>query len=316
MVGREGGAVALPRARRAGYRTPLLFIHSLVSRSYVFDLVPGNSFVETMRRPRASTSTSSTGACPTSWRAATRSRPTPTATSRRSSPRCRGSPATPTSTCSATASAACCRCSSLAGNPDLPVRSLAVMATPTDFRHMGPMTSMMQEGRVEPERPPRRDRQRAGRRDAQLVQGARSRPATSSATSTCWQNLWNDEFVAAHQVDDAVGATTTSPSRAPRSARWATCCRARTCWRRARCRSAGARSTWPTSPSRSSTSSARRTTSCRPTRSARWPASSARPTSRSCGCRPATSALIVGRTAQRHNIPAMADWLARHSEPI
>ena len=30
------------------YRTPLVFVHSLVSRSYVFDLVPGNSFVETM----------------------------------------------------------------------------------------------------------------------------------------------------------------------------------------------------------------------------------------------------------------------------
>ena len=41
-----------------------------------------------------------------------------------------------------------------------------------------------------------------------------------------------------------------------------------------------------------------------------------RRTSRSCGCRPGTSALIVGRTAQRHNIPAMADWLGRHSEPI
>ena len=37
---------------RRRYRTPLLFVHSLVSRSYVFDLVPGNSFVETMRRPR------------------------------------------------------------------------------------------------------------------------------------------------------------------------------------------------------------------------------------------------------------------------
>src|SRR5690348_3479123 len=29
-------------------RTPLFFVHSLVSRSYVFDLTPGNSFVEFM----------------------------------------------------------------------------------------------------------------------------------------------------------------------------------------------------------------------------------------------------------------------------
>src|SRR4051794_12895165 len=28
--------------------TPLLFVHSLVSRSYVFDLAPGNSFIEFM----------------------------------------------------------------------------------------------------------------------------------------------------------------------------------------------------------------------------------------------------------------------------
>ena len=48
LVGREGRAVALPQRPRARYRTPLLFVHSLVSRSYVFDLVPGNSFVEAM----------------------------------------------------------------------------------------------------------------------------------------------------------------------------------------------------------------------------------------------------------------------------
>ena len=35
-----------PSARKIG--PPLLFVHSLVSRSYVFDLAPGNSFVEFM----------------------------------------------------------------------------------------------------------------------------------------------------------------------------------------------------------------------------------------------------------------------------
>src|SRR5207248_7327525 len=33
---------------RRSIRPPLLFVHSLVSRSYVFDLAPGNSFVEAM----------------------------------------------------------------------------------------------------------------------------------------------------------------------------------------------------------------------------------------------------------------------------
>ena len=167
------------------YRTPLLFVHSLVSRSYVFDLVPGNSFVESMRRRRASTSTSSTGACPTSWRAATRSRRTPTATSRRSSPRCSASPATPDVNLFGYCFGGVLSLLSLAGNPRLPVRSLAVMATPIDMRHMGPMTLDDAGGPGRARGPPRRHRQRAGRRDAQLVPGARRRPATSSATSTC-----------------------------------------------------------------------------------------------------------------------------------
>ena len=34
-----------------------------------------------------------------------------------------------------------------------------------------------------------------------------------------------------------------------------------------------------------------------------------RPTSRSCGCRPGTSALVVGKSAQRRNLPAMAGWI-------
>ena len=87
----------------------------------------------------------------------------------------------------------------VAGNPDLPVRSLAVMATPIDFTHMGPMTSMMQEGRVEP---------------ADLLDATGNVPADVMLNSfrvlqplgdvtgyvNLWQNLWNDDFVAAHQV--------------------------------------------------------------------------------------------------------------------
>ena len=135
-------------------------------------------------RPRASTCSSSTGACPTSSRPATRSRPTATATSRR---RRRGSAQSRQRDVNVFGYCfgGVLSLLSLAGNPDVPVRSLAVMATPIDFRQMGPMTSMLQEGRVDPERPARRHRQRAGRRDAQLVPGAASRPATSPATSTC-----------------------------------------------------------------------------------------------------------------------------------
>ena len=88
---------------------------------------------------------------------------------------------------------------SLAGNPDLPVRSLAVQAVPVDYEHMGPMATMMQEGRVDP---------------AQLVDATGNVPADVMLNSfrvlkptgditgyvNLWQNLWNDDFVAAHQT--------------------------------------------------------------------------------------------------------------------
>ena len=95
---------------RRTIRTPLLFVHSLVSRSYVFDLVPGNSVVETMvdrgfdvyladwgvpdELEAANTlETYTDDYLPTDHRAGRRR-----------------SPGAPTSTCSATASAGCCRC--------------------------------------------------------------------------------------------------------------------------------------------------------------------------------------------------------------
>ena len=135
----------------------------------------------------ASTCTSSTGACPTSSRAATRSRPTPTTTSRRSSrevPRLSGAP-------TSTLFGVLLRRRPVAAVRRRPprrcrCRSLAVMATPIDFHAHGPDD-------VDDAGGPRRARatcstrtgQRAGRRDAQLVPGAAAARPTSPATSTC-----------------------------------------------------------------------------------------------------------------------------------
>jgi polyhydroxyalkanoate synthase len=90
---------------------------------------------------------------------------------------------------------------SVAGNPDMPVRNLLVMATPTDFRFMGPMTNLVQEGRVDPET---------------LLDDTGNVPADAIKTSfkmlrptgdltnlaNLWQNLWNDEYLGAHQAMD------------------------------------------------------------------------------------------------------------------
>jgi poly[(R)-3-hydroxyalkanoate] polymerase subunit PhaC len=180
------------------YRTPLLFIHSLVSRSYVFDLVPGNSFVETMRdsgfdvyladwgvpdelESGNTLETYTDGYIPTMVREVQRLSGAPDVNL---FGYCFGGVLS---------------LLALAGNPDLPVRSLAVMATPTDFSHMGPMTSMMQEGRIEPE-----DMLDAtGNVPAEVMLNSfRVLSPTGDVINyvNLWQNLWNDDFVAAHQV--------------------------------------------------------------------------------------------------------------------
>src|SRR3954469_11528010 len=38
----------------------------------------------------------------------------------------------------------------LAGDPELPIRNLVAMATPVDFRHMGPIAEAIIDGRLEP----------------------------------------------------------------------------------------------------------------------------------------------------------------------
>ena len=186
-----------PSDRRT-IRTPLLFVHSLVSRSYVFDLVPGNSVVETMvdrgfdvflvdwgvpdeLEAGNTLETYTDGYLPTITREVA------------------AISGSPDVNVFGYCFGGLLSLLALAGNPKMPVRSLAVMATPVDFRHMGPMTAMMQEGRVEP---------------ADLLDATGNVPADVMLNSfrvlqpladvtgyvNLWQHLWNDDFVAAHQV--------------------------------------------------------------------------------------------------------------------
>lgn len=87
----------------------------------------------------------------------------------------------------------------LAGDPGLPVRSLVTMATPVDFRHMGPIAQALSDGRLAPEDfldetgnvPPALVGRffKVRRPTADVVQYA-----------NLWQNLWNDEYVEGHQA--------------------------------------------------------------------------------------------------------------------
>jgi polyhydroxyalkanoate synthase subunit PhaC len=88
----------------------------------------------------------------------------------------------------------------LAGaHPELPIRNLVLMATPVDFREMGMLGAVMGEGRLDPDHvidatgnvPPE-----AIRDTFRLL-----KPTGDVASyATLWQNLWNDEYVHGYQA--------------------------------------------------------------------------------------------------------------------
>ena len=86
-----------------------------------------------------------------------------------------------------------------AHHPDAPLRSLTVLATPIDFRHMGPLADVFRVGGLDVDTvlgpdgnvPP-----------GIVVQGFRTLTPTAEVTRyvTLWERLWNDEYVASYQA--------------------------------------------------------------------------------------------------------------------
>jgi polyhydroxyalkanoate synthase len=86
-----------------------------------------------------------------------------------------------------------------AHHPDAPLRSLTVLATPVDFRHMGPLADVFRVGGMTVDSvlgpdgnvPP-----------SFVVQGFRTLTPTSEVTRyvNLWERLWNDEYVASYQA--------------------------------------------------------------------------------------------------------------------
>jgi polyhydroxyalkanoate synthase len=186
------------RSDRRTVRTPLLFVHSLVSRSYVFDLAPGNSVVEAMLdrgfdvylvdwgvpdelEASNTLETYTDGYLPDLVRAVT------------------DVSGSPDVNLFGYCFGGVLSLLYLAGHPDAPVRSLAVMATPVDFTEMGPMSSMLRSGHIDP---------------ADLLDSTGNVPADTVLSSfrmlqptadlsgyvNLWQRLWDDDYVTAHEV--------------------------------------------------------------------------------------------------------------------
>ena len=104
-----------------------------------------------------------------------------------------------------------------AHHPDAPLRSLTVMTTPTDLQEMGPMGDALGASGVEVEDTFNGDGNVA---PEVLLQAFRSLTPTADITGyvNLWQQMWNDDYVSAHQAMSGWGATTTSRSPGRRQA--------------------------------------------------------------------------------------------------
>ncbi|MGY1811958.1 alpha/beta fold hydrolase [Blastococcus sp. SYSU D00820] len=180
------------------YSPPLLIVFSLISRSYVLDLTPGNSFVEQLVDAGFDVYLLDWG-----------------------EPDERDAQNTLEDYVDDYIPAAVDRVLEVSGtdelnlfgycfggdlallyaahHPEAPLRSLTVLATPVDFRRMGPMADVFAVGGLDVDDvldadgnvPPRI-----------VVQGFRSLTPTAEVTRyvTLWERLWNDEYVAAYQA--------------------------------------------------------------------------------------------------------------------
>jgi polyhydroxyalkanoate synthase len=195
----QSGKVELWRYRSDDRRArpPLLLVHSLVSRSYVFDLAPGNSFVEFLLGQGFDVFLTNWGT------------PDEMESGNTLETYCDELlPDMVDAVCAATGSSTVsmfgyCMGGMLsllyaAGHAGGPVVNLAVMATPVDFQHLGLMTGLVQAGRVDPND----ILDETGNVPAEAMLNAfrlLEPVANVSQYVNLWQHMWNDEFVTAHQ---------------------------------------------------------------------------------------------------------------------
>ena len=86
-----------------------------------------------------------------------------------------------------------------AGHPELPIRSIALLATPVDFAELGPMANLLKTGRLEPEDV----LDDTGNVPAStLLEGFRMMAPTGDVQTllSLWNSLSDDDALAAHQA--------------------------------------------------------------------------------------------------------------------
>jgi polyhydroxyalkanoate synthase len=186
------------RSREVRYEQPLLIVTSLVSRSYILDLLPQSSAVEFLRDRGLDVFMLDWGipdeldAGNGLARYVDEYLPRAVAAVRRETG------------CTQVTLAGYCLGGVLStlyanGHADAPVRNLVLMATPFDFEHMGPMVAALREGRLDPEHLI----DETGNVPADVLYSGFFMLAPTTVVAqraTLLENLWNDEFVRGFQA--------------------------------------------------------------------------------------------------------------------
>jgi polyhydroxyalkanoate synthase len=186
------------RSDRRIHRPPLLMYVGLVGRAYAFDLYPGNSFVQKMMNQGFDTYVLDWGVPDEAEAQNTIANYTHDMLPRAVDALLEASGDDELSILGY-CMGGCLTLGALGCGVDLPLRSLILMAVPTDFTKMGPFFDPIREGSIDLDML----LDDTGNVPASLIRSSfRVRKPTSELVvyANLWQNLWNDEYMEAFQA--------------------------------------------------------------------------------------------------------------------
>ena len=176
----------------------MVIVHSLVSRSYVLDLYPGNSAVEFMLKEGLDVFLLDWGVPDEADAGNTLEHYVD-----------QGIPDAIAAACEAAGTdevtvlgycfGGVLSLISAARHPDMPIRNLALMATPVDFTKMETITALVRDGRLDPDEVV----EPTGNVPPDVIEnGFRLLKPTAEVSqyANLWENLWNDEFMEGYQA--------------------------------------------------------------------------------------------------------------------
>lgn len=197
----QEGKVHVRRYRREGpasTQPPLLLFLGLVGRSYVFDLWKGNSIVQVLMDAGRDVYVLDWGVADEIDAASTLEVYLTGYLPRAIQAVVEDAAADQTDVVTY-CMGGCMLLQGLAAQPQMPVRRLVTIATPVDFRHLGPLIDALREGRITPAEV----LDETGNLPGSVVrQSFKSRKPTGDLVqyANLVQNLWNDDYMEGYQA--------------------------------------------------------------------------------------------------------------------